>query len=107
MAGVRRAHGGGETDRIAHFADHDDVGVLAEDVLQGVVEGERVQADLALLDDALVVFEDVFNGVFEGDDVLFEIGIDVLDHGGERGGLAATGGTGHAAQCRAGIRRSP
>ena len=91
VAGVGRAHGGGEADRVAHFADHDDVRVLAQDVLEGVMEGEGVQADLALLDDALVVLEDIFDGVFEGDDVLFEVGVDVLDHRRQRGGFAAAG----------------
>jgi len=42
------------------------------------------------LDDGLVVFKDIFNRVFERDDVLFEIGIDVLDHRGERRGFAGT-----------------
>ena len=59
-----------------------------------MMEGERVQPDFALLDDALVVLEHVFDGVFQGDDVLFEVGVDVLDHRGERGGFAATGRTG-------------
>ena len=80
---------------VAHFTDHDDVGILAQHVFQRVVEGEGVQADFALFDDALVVFEDVFDGVLQGDDVFFEVGVDVLDHGGQRRGLAATGGAGH------------
>jgi hypothetical protein len=79
---------------VAHFADHDDVGVLAQDVLETFLEGKGVQADFALFDDGLVVFEDVFDGVFEGDDVLAAVGVDVFDHGGEGGGFAAAGGAG-------------
>ena len=52
VAGVRRAHGGGEADGVAHFADHDDVRVLPQDVLERVMKRQRVQADFALLDDA-------------------------------------------------------
>ena len=48
----------------------------------------------ALFDDALIVFEHIFDRVFERDDVFFEIGVDVFDHRGEGGGLAATGGPG-------------
>ena len=95
MPGVRRAHRGRETDVIAHFADHDDVRVLAQNVYERVMKGQRIQADFALFDDRLVVFKNVFNRVFERDDVLFEIVVDVLDHGRERGGFAAAGGTGH------------
>ena len=58
------------------------------------LEGEGVQADFALLDDRLVVFKDVFDGVFQGDDVFAAVGVDVLDHRGQGGGFAATGGAG-------------
>ena len=58
------------------------------------MEGQRVEADFALFEDGLVVLEDVFDRVFERDDVLFEMGVDVLDHGRQRGGLAAAGRAG-------------
>ena len=94
MAGVGRAHGGGKAGGVAHFADHDDVRVLAEDVFESFLEGEGVQADFALFDDGLVVFKNIFNGVFQGDDVFAAVGVDVLDHGGQRGGFAAAGRAG-------------
>src|SRR6266478_1717709 len=34
------------------------------------------------------------DGVLDGDEVIGAIGIDAVDHGGERGGLAGTGGSG-------------
>ncbi len=34
------------------------------------------------------------DGVFQGDNVLLEVGVDVLDHGRQRGGLAAAGRAG-------------
>ena len=95
VAGVRGAHGGREADRIAHFTDHDDVRVLPQHVLERVMKRKRVQSHLALFDDALVVLEHVLDGVFQRDDVLFEVGVDVLDHRRQRGGFAATGGPGH------------
>src|ERR1700677_5241013 len=92
MPGVGGAHGGGKAGGVAHFADHDDVGVLAQDVFETVGEGGGVEADFALFDDGLVVFKDVFNGVFEGDDMFAAVGVDVLDHGGQGGGLTTAGG---------------
>ena len=80
--------------RVAHFADHDDVRVLAQHVFERMVKRQSVQPDFALFDDALVVLEDEFDRIFQRDDVLFEIGVDVLDHRGQGGGLAAAGGAG-------------
>ena len=84
-----------EADGVAHFADHDDVRVLAQNMFERVMKGKRVEADFALFDDRLVVFKNEFDRVFQRDDVLFEIGVDVLDHRGERGGFAGTGGARH------------
>src|SRR5262249_52285805 len=56
-----------------------------------VVERESVQTHFALLEHALVVLEDVFDRVLERNDVLLEVGVDVLDHGRQGGGFAATG----------------
>lgn len=92
VAGICGAHGGAEAGGVAHFADHDDIGVLAEHVFEPHGEGEGIEADFALFDGALVIVEDIFDGVFERDDVLFEVGVDVLDHGGEGCGFTATCG---------------
>ena len=80
MPRVGGAHGGEKADGVAHFADHDDIGVLAQDVFETVFEGKRVQPDFALLDYRLVVFEHILDRVFQRDDVLLEAGIDVFDH---------------------------
>src|ERR1019366_5507459 len=93
MPRVRRADGCAETDRVAHFANHDDVRVLPQNVLERVMKGEGVQADFALLDHGLIVFENIFDRIFKGDEMFFEIGVDVFDHRRERGGFAGTGGT--------------
>ena len=41
--------------QIAHFADEHDVGILAQDVLERLLEGFGVGANLALIDQALLV----------------------------------------------------
>ena len=103
---VRRAHGRREADRVAHFTDHDDVRVLAQNVFERVMKRKRVEADLPLFDDRLVVFKHVFDRVFQRDDVLFEVGVDVLDHRRQRRGLAASRWSRPQARCRAATRRS-
>ena len=90
VAGVCCADRRLERDRVAHFAYHDDVGILTQDVLQARLEAAGVETDFALLDDGLVVLEDEFDGIFQCDDVLFEVGVDVLEHRRQRGGLAGT-----------------
>ena len=51
---------------IAHFADHDDVGVLAQDGAQHMREG---QADLRLHLDLVDAFELVFDRIFDGEEL--------------------------------------
>ena len=43
---------------------------------------------LALMDEALFIFEVEFDGILDGDDMLFKIGIDIVDHRGECGGFS-------------------
>ena len=91
LARVGGVDGGGKRDRVAHFTDHHDVGILPQRGAQAGVESFRVETDFALLDDRLVVLEHVLDGVFHRDDVFAEIRVYVLDHGGERGGFARAG----------------
>ncbi len=44
---------------------------------------------------------DIFDGIFDGDDLDALFGVDEIDHGGERGALAAAGGAGQEAQAAA------
>ena len=53
-----------------------------------------MDGDFALGDDALFVAVNEFDGFFDGDDVAAEVGIDVVEEGGEGGGLAGAGGAG-------------
>ena len=92
--GERGGHGFG----VAHFADEDDVGVLAEDGADGLGEGGRVVADLDLLHDGIAVGVLVLDGIFDGDDVVAAAGVDDVDEGGHGGGFAAAGGAGEQDQ---------
>ena len=92
MAGLGRGDRGLDRLVVAHLADQDDVGVLAQGGAQGGGEGARVDLDLALVDDRLLVAVQELDGVLDGDDVLAALRVDVVDHRGEGGGLARAGG---------------
>ena len=75
----RREHevaglGGGERGRdrleVAHLAEEDHVGVLAQRRAQRLAEGRCVGADLALGDDAALVPVHELDRVFDGEDVM-------------------------------------
>ena len=60
VAGLGRGQRGRDRLEVAHLADEDDVGVLAQHVLQRLGERVRVLPDLALVDDrALVVVQEL------------------------------------------------
>ena len=85
---------------VAHLADEDHVGVLAQHPAhgRGVVDG--VGADLPLVDDRLLVGVQHLDRVLDRHDVDGLGLVDVVDHGGDRRGLARAGRTGdqhHAA----------
>src|SRR5690606_12154218 len=92
--GDRRFHGGGIED----LTDQDDVRRLAHGVLQRVVEGVGVQADLALVDDGLLVPVQELDRILDGEDVAGRVAVAVVDHRRQRGRLAGTGGTDHQHQ---------
>jgi hypothetical protein len=85
------AHGGLERLVVAHLADERDVGVLADQRAQRVVEVDAVDADLALVDGCLVVLEDVLDRVLDRDDVHLLALVDVLQHRGDGRRLAGAG----------------
>ena len=54
---------------VAHLADQDDVGILAQRAAQRVRERLRVDRDLALVDDRVVVAVQVLDRVLDRHDV--------------------------------------
>jgi hypothetical protein len=73
---------------VADFADHDDVGILAEDMAEAHGEGE---ADIGADGDLVDAFEFVFDGFFDGDDSFLD-GVDGAEEGVEGGGFAGACG---------------
>ena len=74
---------------VAHFAQQNDVGVLAQYRPQGVVEAFRVVPHLALRDEALRGDVQVFHRIFDGEEMLLARLVDAVEDAGERRGLAA------------------
>ena len=83
---ARLGHGEGDLDRVdvAHLADEQDVGVLAEGGAKCAVERGAVEADLALADRGRLVVVDVLDRVFDREDVTSAILVDLVDDRGER-----------------------
>jgi len=106
VTGIGCAHCGRETKGVPHFANHDNVRILTQDVFKSMVKRKRVETNFTLLDHTLVILEDIFDWVFEGDDVLFGTGIDMFNHCRKGGGFAATGRTSHQKQYHEEIRLS-
>src|SRR5205823_13409053 len=79
---------------VAQLADQDDVGVLADGVLQRLVPVHDVQADLALVDDRLLVDEGELDGVLDGEDVQRLALVEVVEHRGDGRALAGAGDAG-------------
>jgi hypothetical protein len=94
VAGLGGADGHLDGLEVAKFADDDDVGVFAEGAREGGGEGAGVEADLALGDVAAGGGLDDLYGVLAGDDVVVANGVELVDEGGEGGGLAGADGAG-------------
>jgi hypothetical protein len=62
---------------VAHLADEDHVGVLAQGALDAGREGRRVRADLALVDDAALVRVQELDRVLDGEDVVVARAVDL------------------------------
>jgi len=80
---------------VAHLADENDVGVLAQGRAQRDRERLGVDLDLPLVDEALLVPVEELDGILDRHDVLGAGGVDVVDHGREGSRFTGTGGAGH------------
>ena len=93
VAGFGGQQRGGNGFEVAHFADQNHVGVLTQSSAQRRRKIRGVHFDFALVDEAALVAVQEFDGVFDGDEVIGAVGVDAVDHRGERGGLTGTGGS--------------
>ena len=70
VAGLGRGQRGRDRLEVAHLADEDDVGVLAERARRASAKSVGVGADLALVDDALLVAVQELDRVLDREDVV-------------------------------------
>ena len=108
--GVQRAEhevarlGGGHGDldglAVAHFADEDDLGRLAQRGAQAIGVAVEIRAEFALVERALTVLVDELDRIFQRDDVVGLGAVDLVENGGERGRLARAGRAGDEHQPR-------
>ena len=91
VAGLGRGQRGRDRLQVAHLADQDHVGVLAQGGLQPQGEVDRVGADLALVDDRALVRVEELDRVLDREDVVLALGVDHVDHRRQRRRLARAG----------------
>src|ERR1041385_7966067 len=94
VAGFGGAEGDFDGGAVAHFADENDLGGLAQGGAQAVGEAVEVLAEFALIDGGLFLGVAELDGIFERHDVDRLHGVDLVDDGGEGGGFAGAGGAG-------------
>ena len=98
---VARLRGGeGRLDGlvVAHLTHEDHVRVLPEGAAQGAGEALGVHLHFPLVHQALLVAVEELDGILHRHDVLRPGAVDVVDHGGQAGGLSRPGGPGHQDQ---------
>ena len=93
VAGFRRGDRRFHRFQVAHFADENDVRVLAEGAPEGLAERGDIHADFALGDDGFLVAVVILDRVFDRDDVAIARLVDDVDHAREGRGFSGTGGS--------------
>ena len=79
---------------VAHLADENHVGVLAQDPAERALEGGGVHPDLALVDHGAHVLVHELDRILDRHDVLAHRVVHVVDHRRERRRLSRTSGAG-------------
>ena len=70
---------------LAHFANHEDIGVFTERIDDGLFKGRCVAAHLALANEGSSGPERIFDGAFNRHDVAGFVQVDLLYQGGHGG----------------------
>jgi hypothetical protein len=91
VAGLGDPECGFDGLQVAHLADEDDVGVLAQGGAQRGREAVRVAVHFALVHQAAFVRVDVLDRVLDRENVLLALGVDLVEHRRQRRRLAAAG----------------
>jgi hypothetical protein len=87
VAGLGGGQGGGDRLQVPHLADQDDVGVLAQDMLEGAGERVRVLPDLPLVHHSPLVLVEELDRVLDRHDVDGATRVDQVDETGQRRAL--------------------
>ena len=95
MSGFRRGQHGGNGLNVAHFPDHDHIGVLTERKFERRGETQRVRMQFPLFHHRTFVAMDIFDRIFDRNDFGISPAVDLVDQTGQGGGFAAAGRTGH------------
>jgi hypothetical protein len=85
VTGFRRAQGDAHGFAIAHFADQNDLGSLAQRGAQTGSKTTEVRAEFALVERGLHVRMHIFDRVFQRDDVDAFVAVDFVQDRRERG----------------------
>ncbi len=88
VSGFSGSDRGGDSLRIAHLADHHNIGILPKNTTESGVEVWGIKFNLALINDGFLGFENIFNRILDGNDMFESFQVDGLYHGGESGGFA-------------------
>src|ERR1700685_4563274 len=91
VAGKGRLNGNLRRFRVADFAHHDLVGIVAQNRAQAAGKGETLFLVHRNLRNATQL---IFDRIFNRDDLVF-VGLDLVDGGVKRGGFTGTRGPGH------------
>ena len=94
VAGLGRRERGRDRLQVAHLAEEDHVGVLAERAAERLGEADRIRADLPLVHDAALVAVQELDRVLDRHDVVLPRAVDQVDHRRERGRLSRPGRAG-------------
>ncbi|MNI51946.1 hypothetical protein D3C73_1066980 [compost metagenome] len=98
MAGFGRGQRQANGFQIAHLPHQDHIRVFPQCRTQGGGETTGITMDFTLIDQAFARLVNELDGVFDGEDVVMTMGIEVIDHRRQRGGLAGTGRAGYQHQ---------
>ena len=90
VAGLHRRQRGADRLQVTQLADHDDVRVLTQRVLERLRETQRVRADLTLADHAVLVPVHELDRVLDRDDMVVPLRVRLVHDRGQRGRLART-----------------